>query len=234
MSFLEMLDVVNEELIAQGRGADRLRPRLPRGHLRHVRLVINGSPHGPRRGDDDLPAAHAPLQGRRRRSSIEPWRATAFPVVKDLVVDRTRVRPHHPGRRLRLRRRPAARRTATRSSIPKDGRRPRDGRRRLHRLRRLRRRLPERARRCSSSRAKVVAPRRSCRRASPSATTACSTMVAQMDAEGFGNCTNHGECEARLPEGDPARVHRAAEPRLPQGEPHGAPEAGGGRLRLTI
>ena len=37
MSFLEMLDVVNEQLIAAGRGADRLRPRLPRGHLRHVR-----------------------------------------------------------------------------------------------------------------------------------------------------------------------------------------------------
>ncbi len=37
MSFLEMLDVVNEELINEGRGAHRLRPRLPRGHLRHLR-----------------------------------------------------------------------------------------------------------------------------------------------------------------------------------------------------
>ena len=37
MSFLEMLDVLNERLILRGRGADRVRPRLPRGHLRHVR-----------------------------------------------------------------------------------------------------------------------------------------------------------------------------------------------------
>ena len=38
MSFLEMLDVVNEGLIAQGRGSDRVRLGLPRGHLRHVRV----------------------------------------------------------------------------------------------------------------------------------------------------------------------------------------------------
>ena len=44
-----------------------------------------------------------------------------------------------------------------------------------------------------------LAPRRSCRRASPSATTRVLAMVAQMDAEGFGNCTNHGECEAACP-----------------------------------
>ena len=37
MSFLEMLDVLNEELNDEGRGADRVRLRLPRGHLRHVR-----------------------------------------------------------------------------------------------------------------------------------------------------------------------------------------------------
>ncbi len=37
MSFLEMLDVVNERLIARRQGADRVRPRLPRGHLRLVR-----------------------------------------------------------------------------------------------------------------------------------------------------------------------------------------------------
>ena len=69
MSFLEMLDVLNERLIADGRGPDRVRPRLPRGHLRCCRLMINGEAHGPQRGHHDLPAAHAQLQGRRRRST---------------------------------------------------------------------------------------------------------------------------------------------------------------------
>ena len=51
-------------------------------------------------------------------------------------------------------------------------------------------------------------------------------MVAQMDAEGFGTCTNHGECEAACPKGIRMRVHRADERRLRQGEAHrgAAPE----------
>ena len=57
-----------------------------------------------------------------------------------------------------------------------------------------------------------------CRRASPSATRARSSMVAQMDAEGFGDCTNHGECEAVCPKEISIDVHRPDEPRLPAGD----------------
>ena len=68
----------------------------------------------------------------------------------------------------------------------------------LHRLRRLRGGLPERL-----GDALHRAPRSPtsacCRRASPSATSACVGMVAQHDAEGFGGCTNIGECEAVCP-----------------------------------
>ena len=66
MSFLEMLDVLNERLIAEGRRADRLRARLPRGHLRHVRDHDQrpGARAAARHGD--LPAAHAQVHRRRR------------------------------------------------------------------------------------------------------------------------------------------------------------------------
>ncbi len=89
MSFLEMFDVLNERLIAQGQRAGRVRPRLPRGHLR---LVLD---------DDQRPGARAPRAAPPPASctcassatattiTVEPWRATAFPIIKDLVVDRS-------------------------------------------------------------------------------------------------------------------------------------------------
>ena len=65
-------------------------------------MMINGMPHGPERGDDRLPAPHAEASRDGEHIYVEPWRAKAFPVVKDLVADRSRVRPHHPGRRVRV------------------------------------------------------------------------------------------------------------------------------------
>ena len=52
-------------------------------------MMINGVAHGPAQGNRYLPAPHAELPGRRRDLVIEPWRARAFPVLKDLVVDRS-------------------------------------------------------------------------------------------------------------------------------------------------
>ena len=89
ISFLEMLDVLNEQLIERGRGADRLRPRLPRGHLRLLRLHDQRRGARPAAGDDRLPAPHAPLQGRRRALPRALARARPSRCVKDLVVDRS-------------------------------------------------------------------------------------------------------------------------------------------------
>jgi len=88
MSFLEMLDVVNEELTKKGQDAIAFDSDCREGICGMCSLVVNGIPHGPDRG-----ATVCQLHMRRFKDgdtvTIEPWRAKAFPVVKDLVVDRS-------------------------------------------------------------------------------------------------------------------------------------------------
>jgi succinate dehydrogenase / fumarate reductase, iron-sulfur subunit len=87
MSFLEMLDVVNEALIVRGEDAIAFDSDCREGICGMCSLVVNGVPHGPDRG-----TTVCQLHMRRFTDgdtiTIEPWRAKAFPVVKDLVVDR--------------------------------------------------------------------------------------------------------------------------------------------------
>ena len=131
--------------------------------------------------------------------TIEPFRAEAFPVVKDLMVDRSAFdRIIASGGFISAATGGAQRRQ--RPPRPQGERRPGHGRGGLHRLRRLRGRLPQRLGH-AVRRGQGRPSWRCCRRASPSAWTGCASMVAQMDAEGFGNCTNHGECEAVCPKG---------------------------------
>ncbi|MDD5543174.1 MAG: succinate dehydrogenase/fumarate reductase iron-sulfur subunit [Acidobacteriia bacterium] len=87
MSFLEMLDVVNLGLIAQGRAPIAFEHDCREGICGSCSMMINGVAHGPR------PAtATCQLHMRHFKDGdtlhIEPWRSKAFPVIKDLVVDR--------------------------------------------------------------------------------------------------------------------------------------------------
>ena len=87
MSFLEMLDVVNEGLVKKGEEAIAFDSDCREGICGMCGLVVNGVAHGPDRG-----TTVCQLHMRRFKDgdtiTIEPWRARAFPVVKDLVVDR--------------------------------------------------------------------------------------------------------------------------------------------------
>ena len=87
MSFLEVLDVVNQELIVKGEEPIEFDSDCREGICGMCCLVINGVPHGPLKG-----TATCQLHVRHFKDgdtiTIEPWRASAFPVVKDLVVDR--------------------------------------------------------------------------------------------------------------------------------------------------
>jgi succinate dehydrogenase / fumarate reductase iron-sulfur subunit len=88
MSFLEMLDVLNQGLIEQGEEPVVFDHDCREGICGSCSLMINGEPHGP-----DRLITTCQLHMRRFRDGdtivIEPFRATAFPVIKDLMVDRT-------------------------------------------------------------------------------------------------------------------------------------------------
>jgi succinate dehydrogenase / fumarate reductase iron-sulfur subunit len=88
MSFLEMLDVVNERLIEQGEMPIAFDHDCREGICGSCGMMINGVAHGPSRG-----TATCQLHMRTFRDGdtivIEPWRARAFPVIKDLVVNRS-------------------------------------------------------------------------------------------------------------------------------------------------
>ena len=197
MSFLEMLDVVNERLIEKGEEPIAFDHDCREGICGTCGVVINGRAHGPR-------ARTTACQLHMRSFSdgdvltVEPWRADAFPVLKDLVTDRTAFdRIIAAGGFI----------TAPIGSAPDGNAIP----------------VPKEdsdlamdAAACIGCGACVAA----CPNASAMLYTAAKVshlamlpqgqperhervlrMVAQMDAEGFGTCTNHGECEAVCPKG---------------------------------
>jgi succinate dehydrogenase / fumarate reductase, iron-sulfur subunit len=88
MSFLEMLDVVNEGLIASGTEPIAFESDCREGICGACGFLVNGIPHGP-----DPGTTVCQLHMRRFKDNdrlvLEPWRAKAFPFVKDLVVDRS-------------------------------------------------------------------------------------------------------------------------------------------------
>ena len=87
-SFLEMLDVLNEQLIARGEEPVAFDHDCREGICGMCSLMINGRPHGGNRGTTTC-QLHMRFFRDNDEIFIEPWRASAFPVVKDLVVDRS-------------------------------------------------------------------------------------------------------------------------------------------------
>jgi succinate dehydrogenase / fumarate reductase iron-sulfur subunit len=195
MSFLELLDVVNEDLIAKGEDPIAFDHDCREGICGTCSLMINGRAHGPQ-------AATTTCQLHMRKFkngdeiTVEPWRANAFPVVRDLVVNRSAFdRIIQAGGYISAR--AGSPRDANEILIPKpEADRAMD------------------AAQCIGCGACVAA----CPNASASLFTAAKIghlglmpqgqperlerarkMVSQMDAEGFGHCTNHGECEKACP-----------------------------------
>jgi succinate dehydrogenase / fumarate reductase, iron-sulfur subunit len=195
MSFLEMLDVVNEELIKRGEEQIAFDHDCREGICGTCGLVINGRPHGPL-------AATTTCQLHMRTFkdgdtiTIEPWRASPFPVIKDLVVDRSSFdRIIQSGGYISVSTGGAPDGNAI--PIPKE-----DADKAMD------------AAQCIGCGACVAA----CKNASAMLFVAAKvahlsllpqgkveddrrvlSMVAKMDEEGFGNCTNIGSCEAACP-----------------------------------
>lgn len=88
MSFLEMLDVLNEDLLKKGEAPVEFDHDCREGICGMCSLYINGRPHGPEQG---ITACQLHMRSFQEGDVIyvEPWRAKPFPIIKDLVVDRT-------------------------------------------------------------------------------------------------------------------------------------------------
>jgi succinate dehydrogenase / fumarate reductase iron-sulfur subunit len=197
MSFLEMLDVVNEGLIERGDAPIAFDHDCREGICGTCGMVINGSPHGPRKLTTTC-QLHMRSFKDGDAITIEPFRAAAFPVLRDLVVDRRAFdRMIQAGGFVSVPTGSAPDGNAI--PVPKD-----DAERSMD------------AAACIGCGACVAA----CPNASASLFVAAKIshlgllpqgqaerdtralhMVAQMDAETFGSCTNHGECEVACPKG---------------------------------
>jgi len=194
-SFLEMLDVVNEDLIAKGEEPIAFEHDCREGICGSCGMVINGRPHGLLPGTT-VCQLHMRFFKDGEELWIEPWRASAFPVVKDLVVDRSAFdRIIAAGGYVSVDTGSAPEANAT--PIPKP---VAD--------------IAFEAATCIGCGACVAA----CKNASamlfvsakvshlsllpqgqPERYQRVVNMIAQMDEEGFGACTNTGACEAECP-----------------------------------
>ena len=202
MSFLEMLDVVNEELTAKGQEPIAFDHDCREGICGTCGIVVNGRPHGPRTRTTAC-QLHMRSFSDGDTLVIEPWRASAFPVIKDLVVDRGAFdRIIAAGGFVSVGTGSAPDGNAI--PVPKpDAEKAMD------------------AAACIGCGACVAA----CPNASAMLFTGAKVshlallpqgqpermlrvrrMVGMMDSLGFGGCTNHGECESACPKGIPLEV----------------------------
>ena len=195
MSFLEMFDVLNEKLIREGKSPVAFDHDCREGICGSCNMVINGLPHGHRKGTT-VCQLHMREFSDGDQVVVEPWRAAAFPVIKDLVVDRRAFdRIQHAGGYI----------SVNTGSAPDANAIP--------------------VGKAEASEAFDYAACigcGACVAACPNAsamlfvgakvshlsllpqgkverTQRVRNMVAAMESEGFGSCTNHGECSAACP-----------------------------------
>ncbi len=201
MSFLEMLDVVNEELATRGEPPIAFDHDCREGICGSCSLVINGHAHGPQERTTAC-QLHMRHFEDGQTITIEPWRANAFPVIRDLVVDRRAFdRIIQAGGFISVRTGSAP--DANAVPVPQENAEAAFD-----------------AAACIGCGACVAA----CPNASASLFVAAKAqqfsllaqgqpererrtirMVEAMDREEFGGCTNHHECEAACPKGIPVR-----------------------------
>ena len=202
MSFLEMLDIVNEGLILEGQEPIAFEHDCREGICGSCGFLVNGRAHGPRER-----TTVCQLHMREFKDVtdivIEPWRARAFPVIKDLVVDRKAFdRIIQAGGFISV----STGQAPDGNAIP----------------------IPKRDADLSFEAATCIGCG-ACVAACPNAAAMLFTgakvthlgvlpqgqperyqrvtdMVKAMDASGFGHCTNHGECAAACPKGIPLEV----------------------------
>ncbi len=198
MSFLEMLDVLNEELNAKGEEPVEFDHDCREGICGTCSLMINGRAHGP---DTLITACQLHMRSFNDGDEIviEPWRAKAFPVIKDLIVDRSAFdRIQQAGGYISVN---TSGNPVDANAIP------------------IQKDMADKAfnaATCIGCGACVAA----CKNASAMLFTSAKVsqfallpqgrveavervenMVRQMDLEGFGNCTNTGACEVECPKG---------------------------------
>lgn len=195
MSFLEMLDMLNEDLLSRGIEPVAFDSDCREGICGACGFLIDGVAHGPRRGTTVCQLACRYFKD-GDKLTLEPWRSKAFPLVRDLVVDRSAFdRIIQAGGYISAP--TGAAPDANAILIPKE--------------------VSERAfdnaacigcgacvAACPNGSAMLFTAAKmmqlnSLPQGQPQREERAISMITQMEEEGFGNCTNHGECEAVCP-----------------------------------
>ena len=195
MSFLEMFDVLNEQLIKDGESPVAFDHDCREGICGSCSMYINGKPHGPWQANTTC-QLHMRAFKDGDTIVVEPWRADAFPVIKDLMVDRSAFdRIIQAGGYVSVNTGNAV----DGNTLPIEKQKAEDA---------------FAAAMCIGCGACVAACKNSSAmlflsakvshlallpQGAPERTTRVQNMVAQMDKEGFGSCTNTGACEATCP-----------------------------------
>ena len=198
MSFLEMIDVLNEGLVSKGEEPVAFDHDCREGICGMCSMYINGEAHGPDRGVTTC-QLHMRMFNDGDTITIEPFRAAAFPVIKDLVVDRSAFdRIQHAGGYISVN---TSGNTQDANATP------------------ISKHAADTAMdaatcigcgacvaTCKNSSAMLFVGAKVSQYAllpqgQVEAADRVKNMVAQMDLEGFGNCTNTGACEVECPKG---------------------------------